>query len=362
MIQKKINCKKCNKFFLIDKDYINTIENYDICDKCYDINLKVNQDFNYFNKIDTIEKAYLLGLFYNNINKNSITINNIRNIDDIFIIKLIKQFAINIEYYYSNTKSSYILSFNIKNETIDDINNNLKNFFEFDNDDFKIAFIRGYYEGNNNNINNIKIKYDNIENILKIANYINIPYNIDIINNYIIYDSGCNSLDFLGKIYNNYNHLCIKFYKSLLRKTVNCKVFKTDKNAILPSKSRESDVGYDLTIIKEVKKFNDKTILYDTGIKIEVEDYYYSKIVPRSSLSKSGYMLANSIGIIDNSYRGNLLIALTKVDEKSPDIELPFKCCQLIIEKQIYLDLYEVDDDFNDTDRKSGGFGSTDSI
>jgi deoxyuridine 5'-triphosphate nucleotidohydrolase len=219
--------------------------------------------------------------------------------------------------------------------------------------------VNGVYDPNSNNI---KIKYDNIENILKIANYINIPYNIDIINNYIIYDSGCNSLDFLGKIYNNYNHLCIKFYKSLLRKTVNCKVFKTDKNAILPSKSRESDVGYDLTIIKEVKKFNDKTILYDTGIKIEVEDYYYSKIVPRSSLSKSGYMLANSIGIIDNSYRGNLLIALTKVDEKSPDIELPFKCCQLIIEKQIYLDLYEVDDDFNDTDRKSGGFGSTDSI
>ena len=66
-----------------------------------------------------------------------------------------------------------------------------------------------------------------------------------------------------------------------------------------------------------------------------------------------------STGIIDNSYRGNLLIALTKIDEKSPDILLPFKCCQLIIQKQIYLDLYEVKEDFKETDRNSGGFGSS---
>jgi len=361
MKQKKINCKKCNKVFMINN---NIIENYDICDSCYDINMNVSQDFNYFNKIDTIEKAYLLGLFCKKINKNTITVNNIRKNEDIYIIKLIKQFAINIEYYYSNPKANYVLTFNISSEILNDINNNLKNFFEFENndDDIKIAFIRGYYEGTkifSENNNSVKISYDNIENILKIINYINIPYKLDIKNQYITYDSGCNSLDFLGKIYNDCGNLYIKFYKSLLRKFVNCKVFKTDKNAILPSKARESDVGYDLTIIKEVKKFNDKTTLYDTGIKIELEDYYYAKVVPRSSLSKSGYILANSIGIIDNSYRGNLLIALTKTDEKSPDIELPFKCCQLIVEKQIYLDLYEVEEDFNETNRNSGGFGST---
>jgi len=38
---------------------------------------------------------------------------------------------------------------------------------------------------------------------------------------------------------------------------------------------------------------------------------------------------------------------------------LPFKCCQLIIQKQIYLDLYEVKEDFKETDRNLGGFGSS---
>ena len=115
MKQKKINCKKCNKVFMINN---NIIENYDICDSCYDINMNVSQDFNYFNKIDTIEKAYLLGLFCKKINKNTITVNNIRKNEDIYIIKLIKQFAINIEYYYSNPKANYVLTFNIKRKMV----------------------------------------------------------------------------------------------------------------------------------------------------------------------------------------------------------------------------------------------------
>ena len=94
--------------------------------------------------------------------------------------------------------------------------------------------------------------------------------------------------------------------------------------------------------------------------EIEIEEGYYTEIVPRSSISKSGYMLANSIGIIDNNYRGNLMIALTKICDYTPEIELPFKCCQLIIRKQISANLFEVkSNDFTETERNEGGFGST---
>jgi len=115
-----------------------------------------------------------------------------------------------------------------------------------------------------------------------------------------------------------------------------------------------------LTIIKKIKDFNSKTALYDTGIKIEIDEGYYTEIVPRSSISKFGYILANSIGIIDNNYRGNLMIALTKICDDAPDIQLPFKCCQLLIRKQISADLFEVrSDDLTETERNEGGFGST---
>jgi dUTP pyrophosphatase len=78
-------------------------------------------------------------------------------------------------------------------------------------------------------------------------------------------------------------------------------------------------------------------------------------------LSKSGYILSNNIGIIDNSYRGNLLIALTKVDDSLPDIRIPFRCCQLIVRKQVYTQTEEVysEQELGTTNRGNGGFGSS---
>ena len=116
-----------------------------------------------------------------------------------------------------------------------------------------------------------------------------------------------------------------------------------------------------MSIIKKVKDINSKTALYDTGIKIQLDFGYYSEIVPRSSIIKSGYILSNNIGIIDNSYRGNLMIALTKIADDAIEIEFPFKCCQLIFKKQVFINLEEVRDrNLDETKRNEGGFGSTD--
>ena len=176
---------------------------------------------------------------------------------------------------------------------------------------------------------------------------------------------GSNIIDFLGDLYigsqeymsHNYAH----FLKMLghEQRIPRCKFVKMTKDAITPSKVRHSDVGYDLTIIGVQKWLNSVTSLYNTGIKIGIPTGYYAEIVPRSSLSKSGYMLANSIGIIDPSYTGELLVALTKVDPSAQDIQFPFKCCQLIFKRQEVICFDEVED-LEVTDRGAGGFGSTD--
>lgn len=131
-----------------------------------------------------------------------------------------------------------------------------------------------------------------------------------------------------------------------------------DENALVPSKVRASDIGWDLTIIKKVKTYSNKIAMYDTGIKVIPEFGYYTEIVPRSSLSKTGYMLANSIGIIDPEYRGTLKIVLTKIDDSLPDIVLPFKCAQLIIRKMEH-SRYNIIENVEETSRNEGGFGST---
>lgn len=180
------------------------------------------------------------------------------------------------------------------------------------------------------------------------------------------------ALDFLSKIYDNSDKTCRDENKyntyvkwatlGLFNKIPNCKFVKADKDAVSPKKERSSDVGYDLTIIKKYKNITSKTILYDTGIAVTPDFGYYTKIVPRSSLIKSGYMLTNSVGIIDGSYKGNLLICLTKIDDELPDLKLPFRCCQLIIDRSMHYTMEKVNtvEDLGKSSRGDGGFGSTD--
>lgn len=181
---------------------------------------------------------------------------------------------------------------------------------------------------------------------------------------------GVNMLDFLGHIYTNapmkgdLNEFkttnSSKFTQWLYHTQSHpvCLFKKEEEDAVIPFKCRFSDVGYDLTIIDKVKTFNSSTTLYDTGISLSIPYGYYAEIVPRSSLSKTGYMLANSVGIIDNSYRGRLFIPLVKVCSDSPPLTLPMTCCQLIFKKQEFVWMEEIET-LTDTSRGKGGFGST---
>ena len=180
--------------------------------------------------------------------------------------------------------------------------------------------------------------------------------------------SDYNSLDFLSKIYDNSdsryrnNENYNNYTDWICKKTIPiCKFLKKSLNAIVPTKDRASDVGYDLTIIEKVKNIGSKTAMYDTGIIVSPPFGFYTKIVPRSSLTKSGYILTNSMGIIDGTYRGTLKICLTKIDDKIEDLKLPFKCCQLILEKHTHYLTEEIEDITNlgVTARNDGGFGST---
>jgi len=114
---------------------------------------------------------------------------------------------------------------------------------------------------------------------------------------------------------------------------------------------------YDLTIIEKIKQVGDVE-LFTTGIKIKPEFGWYTIVVPRSSIIKSGYMLANSIGIIDRTYIGEVIIALRKTNVLMPDIKLPCRIAQLIPQPIIHMVIEEVDE-LPNSDRGEYGFGST---
>jgi deoxyuridine 5'-triphosphate nucleotidohydrolase len=154
------------------------------------------------------------------------------------------------------------------------------------------------------------------------------------------------------------------------------KIQIVDDNAVMPAKAHPTDIGWDLTAIKLYKQMSAQTALYDTGIKVKPPPGYYIEIVGRSSISKTGYIVSNAVGIIDPSYTGNLLIALTRVDavlagplEKSTnkiiagvdvaDLKMPFPRCQMILRRAEYAEIETVDS-IEETERGDGGFGSTD--
>jgi deoxyuridine 5'-triphosphate nucleotidohydrolase len=136
------------------------------------------------------------------------------------------------------------------------------------------------------------------------------------------------------------------------------RVKRVAEDAILPTNKRRSDTGLDVTLIKKLKTDEWGTEWYDTGLQIEPPPGYYTELVGRSSLIKKGRQLANCVGVIDETYRNNLLVCLTKLHPKAPDLELPIRACQLILRKHEVAHCEEVDT-LSNTDRALGGFGST---
>lgn len=139
------------------------------------------------------------------------------------------------------------------------------------------------------------------------------------------------------------------------------KIYRSRPDAVFPTRAHPTDSGLDVTLIGVAKKLSDTTSLYHTGLHLEIPAGYHVKLYPRSSLHKFGYALANSVGLIDEQYRGELLIALTQVDPALTPLtfHLPFKAVQMVMEKRFDYNIVEIDELNTTTDRGVKGFGSS---
>lgn len=206
-----------------------------------------------------------------------------------------------------------------------------------------------------------------------IEDFVNIPCYVT--DDDIFWD-GANSIDFMSKMYDNstlylsrkkctYVDWCswvpgLQGYTNYGKfpELMEARWVRACKEARPPTKNRASDTGWDVEIISEARKFGDVT-LYDTGLKVRPPHGWYFDLVPRSSVAKSGYMLANSFGVIDRGYVGTVMVPLRKVNQEAPDLLLPAKVVQLVLRPIIHAQFIQVES-FDETTREAGGFGSTD--
>lgn len=130
-----------------------------------------------------------------------------------------------------------------------------------------------------------------------------------------------------------------------------------EKHPTYENAKKNEDCGLDIPFGKSIivpAKSNAFTL--DLGYSAEQNKGY--QLVPRSSISKTPLRLANSIGIIDKSYRGTVMAKVDNISNKDFIIE-PGKCFFQIIDFNGILPEYVLVDEINETDRGSGGFGST---
>ena len=123
------------------------------------------------------------------------------------------------------------------------------------------------------------------------------------------------------------------------------------------------DAGFDLFCAAD-QKCQGRSIMNKVGLGVACAmekdgrpcAYY---LYPRSSISKTGLRLANSIGIIDSGYRGELTAFVDNVYESVWPIESGVRLFQICTPDLSPVSRVELVDELDDTSRGAGGFGST---
>ena len=163
---------------------------------------------------------------------------------------------------------------------------------------------------------------------------------------------------------------------------IELKVKLTD-GAPLPRHAKPGDAGLDLTAAETVTLRPGETKMVGTGVSVEIPEGHVGLVFPRSGLGSRGVNLSNCVGVIDSGYRGEIKAPLhnnhppvlfneqewkrgyqyyddgcTVNRGKVMTVERGERVCQLVVVPFASCTCVEVEE-LGDTDRGSGGFGST---
>lgn len=130
----------------------------------------------------------------------------------------------------------------------------------------------------------------------------------------------------------------------------------------LPQYATSGSAGLDLRacIEQPITLQPGETYLVPTGLAIHLADSNYAALIlPRSGLGhKNGIVLGNLVGLIDSDYQGELKVSLWNRGQEEFVIEPSARIAQMIIIPVMQAN-FTVVEEFAQSDRGEGGFGST---
>ena len=123
-------------------------------------------------------------------------------------------------------------------------------------------------------------------------------------------------------------------------------------------KGHETDSGYDVRLNTRslfIKPF--ETVKLPTGVYLDLPSNYETQVRPKSGLSSKGLLI--HFGTVDSDYRGEVLVIATNLTKEPFELRADEKIAQLVFAKKDIVELEQVEEISNNTDRGIGGFGST---
>jgi len=138
---------------------------------------------------------------------------------------------------------------------------------------------------------------------------------------------------------------------------IEVKIKKLSEYAVIPTYGKDGDAAMDLTATsREVDAHGNQA--YGTGLAMEIPYGYVGLIFPRSSVSKTSLILANSVGIIDAGYRGEIICKFKPTTSYYHQYRIGDRIAQIMIIPRLEISFIEVDE-LSNSERGDGGFGST---
>jgi dUTP pyrophosphatase len=144
--------------------------------------------------------------------------------------------------------------------------------------------------------------------------------------------------------------------------TLQVKILDERMRDQMPSYGTPGSAGLDLRacIDAAIEIAPGQTVLVPTGLSIYVEDPRYAALIlPRSGLGhKHGIVLGNLVGLIDSDYQGQLMVSTWNRSSLPFILEPMERLAQLVIMPIQQVNL-KIVDEFAESSRGTGGFGST---
>lgn len=137
-------------------------------------------------------------------------------------------------------------------------------------------------------------------------------------------------------------------------------ITKLRDDAVVPSYAYPGDAGMDLRAVEPVTLAPFERALVPTGLAVAIPEGYAGFVQPRSGLAiKQGVTVLNTPGLIDSHYRGELKVALINLDAHAAfEVQPGDRIAQLVIQKVENV-AWHVVDALDETERGTGGFGSS---